>query len=64
MNYLSKEVLEGLDVSMADVIASMEHLLDVKAQGRAWVAPKTNIATEDNRFMLATLAPHLTKPMG
>ncbi|MDX2415971.1 MAG: ornithine cyclodeaminase family protein [Xanthomonadales bacterium] len=56
MNYLSKETLEGLDVSMAEVIASMEHLLDVQARGKAWVAPKTNVSTDDNRFMMATLA--------
>lgn len=56
LDYLSKKTLEGLNVSMAEVIASMEHLLDEQAQGRAWVAPKTNVSTDDDRFMMATLA--------
>lgn len=56
MRYLSKETLEGLDVSMAEVVDCMERLIHSQAQGRAWVAPKTNISTKDDRFMMATLA--------
>jgi len=56
LKYLSKETLEGLDISMAEVVTSMEHLLEVQAQGRAWIAPKTNVSTGDDRFMMATLA--------
>lgn len=56
MRYLSKEILEGLDVSMTEVVESMERLILSQAQGRAWVAPKTNITTRDDRFMMATLA--------
>ena len=41
---------------MAEVVACMEHLFHVQAQGRAWVAPKTNLSTDDERFMMATLA--------
>ena len=35
MKILSKEILEALNVSMAEVVASMEHLIGVQAQGRA-----------------------------
>lgn len=41
---------------MSEVVASMEHLVGVQAKGRAWVAPKTNLTTYDDRFMMATLA--------
>lgn len=43
-------------MTTAEVVASMEHLLGVQAQGKAWIAPKTNVATDDQRFMMATLA--------
>lgn len=56
MKYLSQEDLEALDVSMAEVVASMERLIEVQSQGRAWIAPKTNVSTDDDRFMMATLA--------
>lgn len=56
MKFLSKEILEGLDISTAEVVASMEHLIIMQKQGRAWIAPKTNVSTDDNRFMMATLA--------
>lgn len=56
MKYLSKQSLEALDVSMAEVVACMEQLIRMQAQGRAWVAPKTNLSTHDDRFMMATLA--------
>jgi len=56
LRYLSKETLEGLDISTDEIVASMEHLIGVQAQGRAWVAPKTNVTTRDDRFMMATLA--------
>lgn len=56
MKYLSKEDLEALNISMAEIVASMEQLVEVQAQGRAWIAPKTNVTTDDERFMMATLA--------
>jgi ornithine cyclodeaminase/alanine dehydrogenase-like protein (mu-crystallin family) len=56
VRYLSKETLQGLDVSMTEVVDCIERLLHSQAQGRAWVAPKTNISTKDDRFMMATLA--------
>jgi ornithine cyclodeaminase/alanine dehydrogenase-like protein (mu-crystallin family) len=56
VRYLSKETLEGLDVSITEVVESMERLIHSQVQGKAWVAPKTNISTKDDRFMMATLA--------
>jgi ornithine cyclodeaminase/alanine dehydrogenase len=53
---ISKEDLEHLDISLTEVVASMERLLVVQAQGRAWVAPKTNVSATNDRFMMATLA--------
>jgi len=41
---------------MTEVVACMEQLIHVQTQGRAWVAPKTNLSTDDERFMMATLA--------
>ena len=41
---------------MTQIVESMEHLIGVQAKGRAWVAPKTNLKTDDDRFMMATLA--------
>lgn len=41
---------------MAEVVASMEHLIGAQAQGRAWIAPKTNVTASSDRFMMATLA--------
>ena len=41
---------------MAEVMASMEQLIDVQAQGKAWIAPKTNVSATGDRFMMATLA--------
>lgn len=56
MKYLSEKDLQGLDISMAEVVASMEDLISMQAQGRAWIAPKTNVLASDERFMMATLA--------
>jgi ornithine cyclodeaminase/alanine dehydrogenase-like protein (mu-crystallin family) len=54
--YLSKQDLESLGITTGEVIACMEHLIGAQAKGRAWTAPKTNIATGDERYMMATLA--------
>lgn len=37
-------------------MASMEDLISMQAQGRAWIAPKTNVSASGERFMMATLA--------
>lgn len=54
--YLSHDDLEGLQISTAEVVESIEHLLRGRAQLRAWSAPKTAIKPADNRYMMATLA--------
>ena len=41
---------------MAEVMTSMERLIDAQAQGKAWIAPKTNVSATADRFMMATLA--------
>lgn len=56
LKYLSEKDLKSLGVSMAEVVESMEYLIGVQAKGRAWVAPKTNVKTADERFMMATLS--------
>ena len=37
LKYFSKETLEGLDVSTAEVVASMEHLIALQAKDKAGV---------------------------
>jgi ornithine cyclodeaminase/alanine dehydrogenase-like protein (mu-crystallin family) len=53
---LSASDLQKLGVTTAEVVCAMEQLLMQQAQGRAWIAPKTNLATTDDRYMMATLA--------
>ena len=48
--------LQKLGVTTAEVVRAMEQLLMQQAQGRAWIAPKTHLATADDRYMMATLA--------
>lgn len=54
--YLTNEVLEGLGVTTSESVASIEHLLHVRAQSGAWDAPVTLLMVPDGRIMLATLA--------
>jgi len=56
MRFLSETDLEGLGITTAEVIASMERLILAQTLGRAWIAPKTNVATADDRYLMATLA--------
>lgn len=56
MLFLSEPDLQSLGVTTGEVIASMRRLISLAAQGRAWIAPKTHVATADDRFMMATLA--------
>jgi len=56
MRFLSETDLEGLGITTAEIVACMEHLILAQSQGRAWVAPKTNVATADDRYLMATLA--------
>ena len=52
---ISKEALEALDISTADVIAAIEHLLHGQKQGKVWNAPKGVLLPPDDRFLMATL---------
>ena len=54
--YLSSEVLEGLDVSTAESVESIEQLLHARARSEAWSAPVSLLFLPDRRIMLATLA--------
>jgi ornithine cyclodeaminase/alanine dehydrogenase len=56
MRYLSEKDLASLGITTAEVVACMERLILAQAQGRAWIAPKTNVATADDRYLMATLA--------
>jgi len=44
--HLSKTDLQGLGITMAGVVANIEHLIKLQAQGKAWIAPKTNVSTD------------------
>lgn len=56
MRHLSEETLQGLGIGFDEVVASMEHLIEMQVKGRVWVAPKTNMEASDDRYMMATLA--------
>jgi len=56
MLVLSESDLDGLGVTTAEVVDCMERLIVAQTQGRAWVAPKSHVATADDRYMMATLA--------
>jgi len=56
MRILSETDLEGLGITTEEVVERMERLLLAQTQGRAWIAPKTNVATADDRYLMATLA--------
>lgn len=52
---ISKETLEALDISTADVIAAIEHLLHGQKLGKVWNAPKAVLLPPGDRFLMATL---------
>ena len=54
--YLSRSTLEALDITTAEVVASIEHLIRGRGQSRAWNAPKSVITPPDGRYMMATLS--------
>jgi len=41
---------------MAEIVESLEQLINTQAQGKAWIAPKTNLSASGDRYMMATLA--------
>ena len=54
--YLSGERLQGLGITTAEVVESIEHLLREQSRSRAWSAPKPSIKTPDGRYLMATLS--------
>ncbi len=56
MLFLSEADLRDLGITTAEVVRCIEQLILQQTQGRAWVAPKTNLSTADDRYMMATLA--------
>lgn len=56
MRYLSRDALESLNLTIEEVVESIEHLLRGRTQSRAWNAPKAVITPPDGRYMMATLA--------
>ena len=54
--YLSDEVLAGLGIGTADVIACIEKAVLAKANNALWTAPKAAFMPGDGRYMMATLA--------
>ncbi len=56
LRYLSREGLESLNLTIEEVVESIEHLLRGSRQSRAWNAPKAVITPPDGRYMMATLA--------
>jgi ornithine cyclodeaminase/alanine dehydrogenase len=56
LSYLSQTTLQALDLTTDEVIASIEHLIRGRSQGRAWNAPKAIIQPPDGRYIMATLS--------
>lgn len=54
--YLSRETLEGLPLTTAEIVARIEELLGALRRSRVWTAPKSLILPEDGRYMMATLS--------
>ncbi len=56
MLYLSRQTLESLDVSTAEVVARLEGLIRDQAEGKVMAAPKSAVTAADGRYLMATLA--------
>ena len=56
IRYLSQSSLQDLQLTMKDVVASIEHLILGKERQQVWNAPKAVITPPDGRYMMATLA--------
>ncbi len=56
IRFLSQKVLQQMQLSTDDVVASIEHLLLERRREQVWNAPKAVITPPDGRYMMATLA--------
>jgi len=54
--YLSAKILDGLGITTAEVIESIENAIRGVAAGTAWSAPKAVMLPPDGRYMMAALA--------
>ena len=54
--YLSRDALDGLEISYREVMASIERLIHGRAKGAVWNAPKAVILLPDGRYVMGTLA--------
>ena len=54
--YLSEETLAGLDITIGEVIDSIERLIHGTARSTVWSAPKAVMLPPDGRYMMAALA--------
>ena len=63
MQYLSRQTLESLNITTAEVLDALEKLVRDQAAGKAHAAPKTVIVPGDGRYMMATLSTSDEPPM-
>ena len=54
--YLSERILENLGVTTLDAVGAIEHLINGRAEGTVWSAPKAVVQPPDGRYLMATLA--------
>ncbi len=54
--HLSADALDRLELTGAEIVASIEHLIEGRTEGRVWNAPKATVTPPDGRYMMATLA--------
>jgi ornithine cyclodeaminase/alanine dehydrogenase-like protein (mu-crystallin family) len=55
LQYLSHSDLESLHITPADIVASIEHLIQGRSKSQVWNAPKAVIQPPDGRYMMAAL---------
>lgn len=56
IRYLSRDLLQSLQLTVQEIVASIEHLILGQNLQHAWNAPKAVITPPDGRYMMATLA--------
>ena len=54
--YLSERILENLGVTTLDAVGAIENLINGRAEGTVWSAPKAVVQPPDGRYLMATLA--------
>lgn len=56
IRYLSRNLLQSLQLTVQEIVASIEHLILERNLQQAWNAPKAVITPPDGRYLMATLA--------